>query len=348
MFRSYSPDLRALAAGCVVIAGLALGGAAWTSAAFADDAADAAALTQRLHALTAEVELARHDLRAVQLAAADRQPTVPDNGPSALSQFDVRLSALEEALRQLTGQVEEVNFNLSQLRERVERMSTDTDFRLTQLEKAAQNAAAAQAAPPADDAKAAPPPEKAPPSGNSGSNAAGTTGLAPGPATLGSVGGKPAINGKPIPPGAKPPAAEPAPVLVPLPPGSPKEQYDYAFDLLIRAQYAQAEGALRSFIAAYPNDGLTPNAQYWLGESFFARQNYKDAAEQFLIGYQKYPQSLKAPDNLLKLGLSLQNLGKKPEACAAYGRFSKEYPAASVTLKRRVAEEQQRLTCPKS
>lgn len=117
---------------------------------------------------------------------------------------------------------------------------------------------------------------------------------------------------------------------------------------MIRAQYAQAEGALRSFIAAYPNDGLTPNAQYWLGESFFARQNYKDAAEQFLIGYQKYPQSLKAPDNLLKLGLSLQNLSKKPEACSAYARFAKEYPAASVTLKRRVAEEQQRLNCPKS
>lgn len=346
MPRSFSPDLRLwLAAACLVMAGLASG----TPAAFADDAADAAALTARLHALTAQVEVARHDLRAVQLAAADRQPTVPDAGPSALSQFDLRLSALEEALRQLTGQVEEVNFNLSQLRERVERMSTDTDFRLTQLEKAAQNnAAAAQAAPPADDGKAAPPPDKAAPGGNAGSNAAGTTGLAPGPATLGSVGGKPAINGKPIPPGTKPPAAEPAPVLVPLPPGSPKEQYDYAFDLLIRAQYAQAEGALRSFIAAYPNDGLTPNAQYWLGESFFARQNYKDAAEQFLIGYQKYPQSLKAPDNLLKLGLSLQNLSKKPEACAAYGRFSKEYPTASVTLKRRVAEEQQRLNCPKS
>jgi tol-pal system protein YbgF len=213
------------------------------------------------------------------------------------------------------------------------------------LEKAAQNNAAA-AAPAADDSKA-PPPDKAAPATNPGSNAAGTTGLAPGPQTLGSVGGKPAINGKPIP-AAKAPPPEAAPVLTPLPPGSPKEQYDYAFDLLIRAQYAQAEGALRSFIAAYPNDGLTPNAQYWLGESFFARQNYKDAAEQFLVGYQKYPQSLKAPDNLLKLGLSLQNLNKKPEACSAYARFTKEYPTASITLKRRVTEEQQRLNCPKS
>jgi tol-pal system protein YbgF len=312
----------------------------------ADDAADAAALTARLRGLTAAVETTRHDLRDIQLAAADRQPTVPDSGPSALTQFDMRLSALEEALRQLTGQVEEVNFNLSQLRERVERMSTDTDFRLTQLEKAAQNnaGAAAPAAVPADEGKA--PPDKAPPA-NPGSNAAGTTGLAPGPQTLGSVGGKPAINGKPIPT-AKTPPPEAAPVLTPLPPGSPKEQYDYAFDLLIRAQYAQAEGALRSFISAYPNDALTPNAQYWLGESFFARQNYKDAAEQFLIGYQKYPQSLKAPDNLLKLGLSLQNLSKKPEACSAYSRFTKEYPTASITLKRRVAEEQQRLNCPKS
>lgn len=223
MPRSFPPDLRLwLAAACLVMAGLT----SYIPAAFADDAADAAALTARLHALTAQVEATRRDLRDVQIAAADRQPTVPDTGPSALSQFDLRLSALEEALRQLTGQVEEVNFNLSQLRERVERMSTDTDFRLTQLEKAAQNnAAAAQAAPPADDAKAPPPPDKAAPSAAAGSNAAGSTGLAPGPATLGSVGGKPAINGKPIPPGAKAPpadAAPAAPVLVPLPPDRPR------------------------------------------------------------------------------------------------------------------------------
>ena len=151
----------------------------------------------------------------------------------------------------------------------------------------------------------------------------------------------------PRPQGAAAPSATPAPAAqaARLPPGTPKEQYEYAFDFLKRTDYAAAEQALRAFVAAHPNDGLAGNAQYWLGETFYARNNFNDAAAQFLLGYQKYPQGAKAPDDLFKLGLSLGDFGRVPEACAALGRFEKEYPTALVTLRRRVNDERQRLGC---
>jgi len=112
-----------------------------------------------------------------------------------------------------------------------------------------------------------------------------------------------------------------------------------------KQEYASAESALRQFVTTNPNDELAGNAQYWLGETYYVRGSYQEAAQQFLTGYQKYPKSPKAPDNLLKLGLSLANTGKAKEACAAYGRFTSEYANASEFLKRRVREERQRLAC---
>ncbi len=151
----------------------------------------------------------------------------------------------------------------------------------------------------------------------------------------------------PAKPGAapQPPAKTDAAVTVKLPKGSVKEQYDFAFDLLKRSEYAQAEQALKQFVAAHPTDALASNAQYWLAETFYVRNNFADAAQQFLAGYQKYPQSQKAADNLYKLGLSLAKLNKNAEACAAFARFQKEYPAAAGGLKGRVTDERTRMKC---
>jgi tol-pal system protein YbgF len=165
---------------------------------------------------------------------------------------------------------------------------------------------------------------------------------APGPQTAAAAPGgiaPSALAPTPIAPAAIAPSA------VRLPSGSPKDQYDYAFDLLKRAEYAQAEQALRQFVTAYPRDPLAGNAQYWLGETFYVRNNYAEAAAQFLKGYQTYPQSPKAPDNLFKLGLTLTILGKVQEACSAYQRFDREYANAAGALKRRVVDERQRLGC---
>ncbi|MEJ0067645.1 MAG: tetratricopeptide repeat protein [Pseudomonadota bacterium] len=103
-----------------------------------------------------------------------------------------------------------------------------------------------------------------------------------------------------VPGGISPAATSPglAPVAIApvrLPSGSPKDQYDYAFDLLKRAEYAQAEQALRQFVTAYPSDPLAGNAQYWLGETYYVRNNYSEAAAQFLKGYQTYPRVRRRP-----------------------------------------------------
>lgn len=138
---------------------------------------------------------------------------------------------------------------------------------------------------------------------------------------------------------------DPVAAMTQLPQGTPQEQYDYAFDILRRADYGRAETALRMFLEANPDDTLAGNAQYWLGETFYVRGDFEQAAVEFLSGYQTYPSSNKAPDNLLKLGLSMARLGQTDGACTALGRLATEYPDANDTIRRRAQTERARLSC---
>lgn len=263
----------------------------------------------------------------LMVTAAPAAVLAQDNDYAAARNM-ARIHSLEGEVQRLTGLLEEANYAISQLKQRMDRMATDTDFRLSQLEKGGGAAAPV--------AEAAPPPRPAAPA-----TAAGTTGLAPGPRDLGTVpAGQPVAAAKP----PAPPAANTG-AKVSLPAGSARQQYEFAFDLLTKNDYPRAESAFKQFVAQHPDDALAGNAQYWLGETYYVRNNFGEAASQFLVGYQKYPKNTKAPDNLLKLGLSLANLGRNQDACAAFGRFDKEYPQAAANLKRRVGEERQRLGC---
>ena len=150
---------------------------------------------------------------------------------------------------------------------------------------------------------------------------------------------------------AKPPA-KPAPVPVAanvpgvLPQGTPKEQYDYAFGLLRQANYEKAELALLEFVRLHPQEKLVGNARYWLGETFYVRAAYVQAAEVFLEGYQADPKGPKAPDSLLKLGMSLAGLDKKREACAAFDKLTKDFPKISAGIRNTVKREKQKNSCP--
>ena len=106
-----------------------------------------------------------------------------------------------------------------------------------------------------------------------------------------------------------------------------------------------AEASFRAFIVAFPSDARLPDAQYWLGESLFARAQYRDAADEFLAGYKSYPQSGKAADTLLKLGLSLAGLGEREAACSTYAEVLKKYPNSSNALRQRVQTEQAVARC---
>ena len=229
--------------------------------------------------------------------------------PAAAAQIQLQLDQLETALRVLTGQIEEISFEQRQLRDRLDKMVTDVDFRLRTLEQAQAQTAA----------------------------------VAPGAtATTGSAGLTSPAPSQTLPtPGAV--SLAPAPSV--LPGGTPEEQYRYAFSLLQQAEYIEAETALRAFLAAHPEHPRAVNAQYWLGEAYYVRKDFTQAAITFAEGYNKFPTGTKAPDNLLKLAMSLANLAKSREACASLAQLAKQFPTASASIKRRAATEERRLNC---
>ncbi|HYM04002.1 MAG TPA: tol-pal system protein YbgF [Stellaceae bacterium] len=253
--------------------------------------------------------------------------TSPNGAPVALSppdstsavNYEVRFGQIDDQMRTITGQIEELNYAIDQMKHRLETLSSDLDQRLTTLEHGsagagAPNVAAGSPSPPPRGAGANP----AQPASQSG--------------TLGQL---PAARDEQT--------AAATTTAAPGAGASPQEQYNYAFGLLRQANYPAAEQALRSFIQRYPNDQLAGNAQYWLGETFFVRKDYNSAAAVFAEGYQKYPKGGKAADNLLKLGMSLGNLGQKADACRAYSRLDRDFP--NSPSKERAVEEKKKLGC---
>jgi tol-pal system protein YbgF len=134
--------------------------------------------------------------------------------------------------------------------------------------------------------------------------------------------------------------------LTTLPPSAtPKDEFDLGIGYMQRKDYALAEETLRNFAQKYPSDPLISESQYWLGESFFQRQLYRDAAESFLAVTTKFDKSAKAPDALLRLGQSLAALKEREAACAAFGEVARKYPHASGGVKAAVDREQKRVKC---
>lgn len=176
---------------------------------------------------------------------------------------------------------------------------------------------------------------------------------APGvPRPLGSGIGQPldmgALAGRPANPAGPPPINDrsPAQQQAVLPPSnSPKDEYDLAYGYILRRDYALAEQSFRMFLQNNPSDRLVPDAHYWLGESQYQRKQYNDSAETFLDVYNKYPNSLKAPEALLRLGQSLAAIGKQDAACASLGAVLTKYPKAPAHVKKTVTSEQKRVRC---
>ena len=131
-----------------------------------------------------------------------------------------------------------------------------------------------------------------------------------------------------------------------LPEGTPKEQYDFALSFVKVGDYETAEIALREFVNTNAKDELAGSAQYWYAETFRIRQLYQDAATAYLDGYQKYPNSAKAPVNLLKLGVSLVQIGEKDQGCSMITGVSKQYPKASQSVLQKAKYEEKKFDCP--
>jgi tol-pal system protein YbgF len=329
-------------------------------------------------------------------APSQQAPTgrVAQSDPGDLT---VRLDRMENALRQLTGTIENLQYRNQQLEMQLKRMQDDTEYRFQQLGSKGSAPPPAQAVPMnPGNAPGGPPagpgrrsdvfdPSQHPTApgaprvlGNQGAIAVPEQGRDSGP--VGAPGGRAA--GAPLdlatmagnndsPPPSPPPGAvasaggAPVPAqqmpppqvrnvgpaaagqqLATLPPSaSPKDEYDMAYGYVLHKDYSLAEQAFRDFLKKHPNEQLVPDANYWLGESLFQQQRYRDAAESFLNVSTRYEQSGKAPDALLRLGQSLAAMNQKEAACATLAEVGRKFPRASAGVKRGVAQEQKRAHC---
>lgn len=260
--------------------------------------------------------LERLEAAAAALGAGDTVQ-VAEMSSSLAADFEVRLQRLERTIAEVNGRNDELGYQISQLKDRLDRINSDVDFRLGQLESGKGAGGLSAVAPPSKTAAETKVPDAA--------------------------ADKPAAAGKLDAP--KPDAGKTQTAA--LPPGaSPEKQYEYAFAFLRNQEYDKAEKALQEFVARNKTNDLAGNAQFWLGETYFVQKKYTEAAVAYAEGMQKYPKSPKAADNLLKLGMALAQLSKKTEACTAFGQIGKKFPNAAASVKRRAEAEQRRLNCP--
>lgn len=238
----------------------------------------------------------------------------------AVGNLTSRIDTLEEQLRQTRGQLEESQHTTATLKKQVDQMNQDVDFRLQALEQNAASAAPQPAAAPAPAAVAAPSAEPAPLAAPTPTGAAAASAEAPA-------------------------AAGEAPFTVQNF-SSSREHYNYGFSLMNKAQYDKAGQVFEAFLQRYPKDPLVSNVYYWLGETFYVREDYLKAADSFRKGFEAMPNGIKAPDNLFKLAKSLTQLGKKDKACIVLQQILVKFKGGAESVLQKARDERQQLACP--
>ena len=267
-----------------------------------------AELMDRLSRLERDVNFVQ---KQVYTGAAAGDPNAMPAGTGAGSaQLEVRISALEEQLRAMRGQVETAQYASGEAQRAVQKMKEDLEYRIGALEQAQSAAAvAAESAPAAAAAAETPTAEPAPDA----------------PASYQPTSAAPAATGADFP--------------------DSNAAYNAAFKELNNKNYSDAATKFDAFVRKYPKDPLTSNAYYWLGESYYARGDYTRAAEGFRKGFESNPQGQKAPDNLLKLAMSLDNIKRTKDACTILSQVVSKYGESAPRTKQRAEAERSRMQC---
>jgi tol-pal system protein YbgF len=314
-------------------------------------------LLDRLDRLERDINLLQRQVYRGGGAGSAPVPMAPPGDATSALNFEMRMGRIEDQMRTMTGQIEETSYKIEQLRQNLEKLQGDIEFRFSQVERGGSpgpTAAAGPAgAPPLTAPQLTPPPppgqtsqnapvQLRPPTGNASSGTLGMIRVPEGQEVGGAASSNPILGPSSARAATPPPAAAGETVSAA---GSPQDQYNVAFSLLRQARYEDAEQALRGFVQHNPRDALAPAAQYWLGETFYVRKDYANAAAAFADGYERYPKSPKGPDFLLKLGMSLANAGQKDNACRAYLRLDRDYPQAASEIRDRSGAEKKRLGC---
>ena len=284
-----------------------------------------------LKAISDQIQVITKDLKTLEKAVYQKSDIVSSTTPSSMSSDSLnedimtkhllKLNEIEDQFRQLTNKFEEVNFKLDKLSTRVTKIQSDNQLRFSDLEGEAINTK-----------KVALP----------GSAKPQDFGAAPGYQTT-NLPKEQSINSVES---AQTVIAEEAEKRESLLPNKPaEEQYEFAVSFMKIGDYETAEFALKEFIDKNKDHDLAGSAQYWYGETFRIRQLFSDAATAYLDGYQNYPKSKKAPDNLLKLGITMVQLGEKDQGCKMISGLKKEYPKASKSVLQKAQYEQKKFKC---
>ncbi len=240
-----------------------------------------------------------------------------------LTKHLLKLNEIEDQFRELTNKFEEVNFKLDKLSTRVTKIQSDNQLRFSDLESGkVSDLKEKQVVLPGTSKPQ-----------DFGANPAYQTSNLPSQQTINSVETAQTVI-------TEQPEKESL-----LPNKSAKEQYEFAVSFMKIGDYETAEFALKEFINKNKDHDLAGSAQYWYGETFRIRQLYSDAATAYLDGYQNYPKSKKAPDNLLKLGITMVQLGEKDQGCKMILGLKKEYPKASKSVLQKAQYEQKKFKC---
>lgn len=241
---------------------------------------------------------------------------------------EIRLQQVENDMRELRGLIEQQSFENRQLKDQLERVTSDLELRLNDLEGGAPatNNASGRYTTGNVTPQVRPQVQQptAPAAGDSGGQ---TYQWSSGNNNAGQLGSYTANAG----------SANASDLAA--------ATYENAFSMVKNRQYDGAQVEFETFLRDYPNHALAGNAKYWLGETHYVRGNFEPAARIFAEGYQQYPTGSKAADNLLKLGLSLDALGKRDDACIALQQLKKENPAGAAPVLRRADQEMSRLSC---
>lgn len=277
--------------------------AVWAGAAIAQpmdqDPAVLAAKLQKVERELRDLQWQMSKMGGVPSADAEGEFGVAALPPAAPHKYD----DMEQSLRRLTGEVEQLSFEVKKLQDQYATFQRDTQFRLSALEGGAPAAVTGLTAP-------APAPLAAGPGG-------------PAPMTLGPAQPKGGGTLGTL-------TASQAPALAAAPAGgTPEDQYNAALNLLSKQQYAEAQAAFRAFSAANPKHKLAGTAQYFAADIDFVQKSYPAAAQGFTAVLRGHPASPRAPDAMLKLGLSLLQAGDKKNGCLTLGAIKQKYPSAN-------------------
>ncbi len=286
-----------------------------------------------LKSISDQIQVITKDLKTLEKAVYQKSDVVSLKPSSSLgsdglneeimTKHLLKLNEIENQFRQLTNKFEEVNFKLDKLSTRVTKIQSDTQLRLSDLENGETKTKEKQVALP-------------------GSSKPQDFGAAPGYQSS-NLPKEQSINS--IESAQTVIAEEPEQRDSLLPDKPAKEQYEFAVSFMKIGDYETAEFALKEFIDKNKDHDLAGSAQYWYGETFRIRQLYSDAATAYLDGYQNYPKSIKAPDNLLKLGITMVQLGEKDQGCKMISGIKKEYPKANKSVLQKAQYEQKKFKC---